>query len=201
MIDQKTLTLTVAGLALFLGGVFAGHFTAPTKIVESKTHTETTIKLQTIEQKVDTAELLKLVRDEMAKISKDVNKVTHKVTKPDGTVDETVTETDKSKIETGTKTTVDSSKTDKTVTNTHLLDEKLTVDQKFKLVENSGATWSVGVFAGWQTLGAAPSFNLIPNYDRLVIGASVDRRLFGPVWGGVFATTTGLFGLDLRLVR
>ncbi len=140
------------------------------------------------------------MREEMAKIAKDVSKTTTKVTKPDGTIEETTVETDKSKIENGVKTTVDSSKSDKTETKTTLLDEHLTVDQKFKSTETSRSRWSAGVLAGWQTLGAAPSFNLIPTYDRLVIGINIDHKLLGPLWVGGFGTSSGLFGLDARLV-
>ncbi len=197
---NRVLLASLAALVLLTLSFAAGRYTAPTKLVESKTHTETVIKLQTIEQKVDTAELLKLVRDEMAKIAKDVQKTTTKVTKPDGTIEETTVETDKSKIETGTKTTVDSSKTDKSDVHTHLLDEHLKLDQQFKSTETSSAKWSVGVLAGWQTLGAAPSFNLVPTYDRLVVGVSVDHKLLGPLWVGGFGMSTGLLGIDGRLV-
>ncbi len=193
------LTLVLVAVASFL----AGRGTKGVQIVERVTHHETETRLQTINtvQKVDLAELTKLVQEQFAKLQKNVKVDQTTERRPDGTeVTHTVT-TDNSTSESGSKTSseADRRSTSTTDTKSTLLDQKLTVDEKSKSVESAQASWDVGVLATYQPFFAPPGFNLLPE-QRLTLGLDVSHRLFGPVWVGGVLTTTAALGLHLHLL-
>lgn len=202
MLDTRKsiLAAVLGGLVLLAGGVAIGRYTTPTKIVEAKSHSETTIRLQNIEQKVDLTELAKLVQDIIAKQQKDVHVKKTVQTNADGsslTTEETI---DKSTSETSSHTASETSKVDRSTTSTTLLDEKLTLDQSFKSAQTAGVgrdNWLLGVTATYQPFSSPPGFNLVPN-DRLQVSAEIAYRLFGPFWVGAVLTSNLSFGATVK---
>lgn len=203
MLDIKKVAAPVLGaVVLFLLGVGTGRLLGPAKVVERTTHHETETKLATtvINQKVDVAELNKLIAEQFAKLQKNIKIDQTTERRPDGTeVTHTVT-TDNSTSESGSKVSseTDRRSTSTTDTKSTLLDSKLTVDDRFKSVESARPSWDVGAFATYQPFFAAPGFNLLPE-KRLTIGATVSHRLGGPVWVGGILTSTAAAGIDLHL--
>lgn len=54
------------------------------------------------------------------------------------------------------------------------------------------AQWRVGV-----DIGGSLKAPLLPLAGPLVLGARVERRILGPVWGGVWASTYGAAGVGV----
>ncbi len=196
---KNPLIILLVGVASgFAGGWFLHH--PATRVVESVKTVETRHEVKSVQQTIDLDELRKIVAE--AAVKKNVVTTREVIYLPDGTKTEKTRTEDKS--ETSTKR-VSETATDKKSSTTSKSDVASTkFEERIKLVEtlrrpNWLVTASAGV--GIPTLWGAEAPSLVPGLPRQVyVGASVSRRLIGPVYAGIEATTRGDLGLRLGLV-
>jgi sugar diacid utilization regulator len=183
-------------------GFVGGRWSTPTKVVESVKHTETVKDTTIVQQKVDIAELRAEFLKFAQQIQKDVSKKRVVTINADGSKSIVEETTDKSK----TDTTSSSDKTEQVVTHTEetvkLWKETVRVEEKYKLVENLKApdTWVLGLQLGISFPhiidGAVPSY--LPWLPKqTVLGLSVQKRLIGPFYGGLWLNSRLDGGLQL----
>lgn len=65
--------------------------------------------------------------------------------------------------------------------------DKIQTVEKLKIVEAEKAKWALGVHGGYSLHGAQ------------IYGATVERRILGPAWVGIFANTSKAAGLSVRV--
>jgi hypothetical protein len=170
---RTKVILAVCGLVLLSGGFAAGRYVIPPKVVvtEKVKEVEKQVVVTKTEVKVVT------VKDTTTVVR--YKERTEK--KPDGTV---ITE-----IEGGTEEHVDES-TDTEVKKDDIAVKESSKDvEKTKTVENR-PDWLIGVGAGV----ALTSVTELP-----VLQLSVDRRIFGPVFGGLVVSNKGFVGIGIKI--
>lgn len=177
------VALVVGGVLLLLIGYGAGAMKQPRvvekEVIKTQVQDHIVYKDRVVEKKVYVAEEQKHVRE-----------TTTTTKKPDGTVvTQTTTDTDvDNKKHVDTDKTEDQQKTeDKVITQ---------VVEKTKLVDKE-LTWRLGAGVGYSfpyTLGQGTLG--IPGLNGWVVQASIERRIIGPVWMGLWGNTQGTFGLN-----
>lgn len=177
---MKPAILAAAGIAAMLIGYAGGRATAPTKVVE---------KIKTVEKTIEVAAKTK---DETSVTTReaDVRTVTRwkirRVERPDGTVESTAT----SDLRTDSKTRGRDEET-KRETEIRYVDRVVT-QETVKVVEADRPMWAVEARIG-STYGRLTQEP--PGYGSFVYGGAVERRIIGPVWAGVYASSAGEVGL------
>lgn len=114
------------------------------------------------------------------------------VTAPDGTKTVTETATDQLLVN-----STNNAKEQTTVAQQKTSEAQRTVaTEKTIAVNRALPRWSLALMPG-ASLGA-PLVTIPGPVPHMVIGASLERRVFGPVFGGVWLSTSGAAGLTLR---
>lgn len=194
--------LVPAAVLLFAAGFAASWFLKPAdvRVVESVKTFETRHVVETKQQTVDLDELRKIVAEAATK--KNVVTTREVVYLPDGTKTEKTRTEDKS--ETSTKRVAETSTDVKSSTSTKSDTTSTKSEERIKLVERlSRPDWLItaGAGVGIPTLLGADAPSLVPGLPRqLYVSAGVSRRLIGPIYAGVEATTRGDVGLRLGAV-
>lgn len=208
---KKPVMVGFVALALFGGGYATGRHSAPTKVtIQDRVVEKTVYKDRMV---IDTESVLKAVRDLKTTndVAKDVHVKTVTVKAKDGTVTTTVESTDQSKTQ-KTADTVDT-KTEQTKQTVDRIVEKDVVKEHetIKTVERARSRWGLSLMPGFDFAGAlghgtaysALPTSLFPGSSVLlrhaVIGASIERRLIGPLSTGVWFNSAGVGGVTLRL--
>lgn len=182
---------------------FWGRQSGPTKIVEIEKKVEVIKEAQIIQQKIDIQELIKQVQDIVQKQAKNVRREVTVTKAPDGSETKHVVETDQSTSESSAHTENSKNTNTTTTTDTKIWKETIRIEEKLKIVERPMVfKWMIGLDIGYHIpslWGDQLNFNLIP-VRGLVGGVSVQRKLFGPVWGGPWINSAGMAGVNIKLV-
>jgi hypothetical protein len=177
MVNSKLqyVAIGVACLMFFLGG-FLGFYFSPKKVEKIEVE-----KIVEVEKKV---EVLKFIEVEKRVEVKGETKVItrERIVYVDGSSKTNETETTK----TDTETQVAGVKTINTVKT-----ETVFVDKERRVEVLARDNWLAGVTVG---ANLNPAWQPIPAGGLLSIGLSVDRRIIGPIWLGVYAQHTGVLG-------
>jgi hypothetical protein len=196
----KTRAVKVVGIVALVVGAYAyGRFGQPAKVVTTE-KVVTVAQTQTVTT-VDTQRVL----DAIADVKKTVK--THKVVvvdkKPTGETTTTIT--------TDSQASSDSQAQTQNKTNTAAQTQQTQIIYKDREVtktvtDQTRPGWSLELDPGidFAALAGRTTYSLLPSTGNpilhyTVIGASVQKRLFGPLYGGVWANTSGAGGLTLRL--
>ena len=179
---NKYLAAGGIALAMAAGGYFVGHRNAPVKTV---TVTEYKVQDRIVEKQVIQLQD-RIVHDVQANVQ--TRTVTQWLPQPDGKTAVTTT-----------TTTVDTSKTEDK-TNTKVLDtSNKELDHQAVSTSKTTTTYSK---PKWM-LGITPFINLHTmnlSLGNTSFGASLDRRVLGNVWVGLFASSKGDAGLSLKVM-
>lgn len=177
------VSLGVAGLLLFIVGFGAGVMQHP-RVVEKEV-----IKTQ-IQEHVVYQERVVEKKVYVAAEERKVHRETTTTKAPDGTVvTKTTTDTDVNKHQSAETNKTD----DKQLTHDRVVVQTV---EKLKLVDKE-LTWRLGAGVGFSFPYALGQPELgVPGLHGLVVQASIDRRILGPVWLGIFGNTQGTFGLN-----
>jgi len=205
--DFKKIGIYIAlVVALVGGGYAAGRYAAPERVVVTEKIKEVVVE-KTVAT-VDTEKILnalKTVQQQVAQ-QRDVRTTKTVVKKPDGTVEVRVETADKTKIDTKTDTKVEVQEKDKKTEVTVKEVERVVEKEVTKIVERARPQWALTLQPGFDVAGAlgyGTPYSLLPTSNYLlrhvVVGASVERRLLGPLSSGLWANTAGAGGLLLRL--
>lgn len=195
---KKIGTYVVVALVIAGGGYAAGRYAAPDKIVYQEK-----VKVVETEKVVATVETDKIL-NALKQVSqqKDVHTTKTVVRAPDGTTTVKVETQDKSKTDTKVEVQDKEKKTEVVIKEV----EKEVVKEVTKTVERERPSWAVSLLPGFDVagaLGAGSPYTILPSDNYLlrhvVVGASLERRLIGPLSTGVWANTAGAGGLVLRL--
>lgn len=184
---QKFGPIALLIALLFGGGYATGRFTAPQKVVtQIKTVTQTQDKIV-----YQTQTQIQVVHD--VDVQHDIQIKTVTVEAKDGTKTTTTTEADHSKSEAQVKA-AETEATQKAETKTVYQTQTIT-----KTVEREKPQWSLALQPGF-SLGTS-QYNLLSAIPvpRLMANVVVERRILGPVFVGVWASTKLDGGLSLRL--
>ena len=184
-------------LGMVVGSFFVGRLTVPTEIVEVEKRVviEKEREQVNIVQTIDMNELLKQIENQVLK--KDIRRTVVVIEKPDGSKETTTSEVDKTVVE-NSKETDKATDTKKTEV-VEVIKEVVKYETKEVLVERRVRTnWSVTAGVGYDVQGLLnrPQLNLIPVTNLIGI-VSVDKRLVGDLWTGVWGTTTGTVGVQV----
>lgn len=177
---KQNKAMVVAILASLVIGVAFGRWATPEKVVKVVETVEIEKEI-VIEKKV-------LVKEEVKKSAKRVNKKTKKVTKPDGTViEESVESTEDVKF-------ADTSS--KEGSSTEAIRSSTSVSKKEQSTAYKSKYLSVSLLAGAYRPSDEPG-----RYRGLdlMYGLHAQYRFLGPVSVGAFATTTNEYGLSVGI--
>ena len=193
MLDLKNFkTLGIAGgilVVLLASSFFVGRYTTQaTVVVQEK------IKIQEVEKQVVVVQ-----KEVEVKVVKVVEKVTDAAkttvvqTKPDGTSTTTITENTHS--DTHTNTNTDATGKDTVVASK----ESAKTSEQSKVTQTSSQpNWAVGVQGGYSLQDAGKSY--VPGLPtRTVLGVTVEKRLAGPFFVGLWANNYAMLGASLRV--
>jgi hypothetical protein len=186
---RKRWLLALLALVLFAGGVAAGRFGLPAKVV-TKTDIQTKTVTLTKTQYVDRIVTQKVY----VKDTKEAQHVVQTETKkPDGT--DVITTTTDTSTDTGTHVNTDTNNTTNATKTADASTDK-TVD-KTKTVSNmpdwmvqGGVGISIPYYLGQSSPG-------VPGLKGIVVDASLSRRIIGPFWLGLGANTQGVLSAKL----
>ena len=172
-------------LGAFAGGAATGGF-GPAKVVEKEKVVEKVVEKIVYQDKI----VEKIVKVKV-KAEHEITESTH--TKlPDGTETTVV----KTETKTDTKTDTDSSCVEEKVVYVDKIVEKIVEKENIVLNQPdwsvyAGAGVGIPKFLGQGEIG-------VPGLQGAVIHAGVDRRILGPFWVGIQATSQGTLSLNLR---
>jgi hypothetical protein len=202
MFSNLKHTLILVGVAILLagGGFAAGRFaTPPRTVVTEKTVVQIVEKQVVVTQTKTEVQIVK-VKD----VAKNVAVDTHIVKNKDGS--ETIDTHTRDLSQ--TKTTVDAN-TSKVTNTTATKDLSEKIDQsKVTVTTYAKPNWSLSLQPGFDiagALGKGDPYSIFPgavnglSLKHVVLGVSVDHRLFGPLHTGIWANSAGAGGLILRL--
>ncbi len=184
--------ILVAALA-FLGG----RYTGPTKtqVVTVDKVVETQHEQTQVVQQIDVDKLLEKIQDKIRYVNRDVVRTI--VTKPDGS--KTETDVDKSQIDSEQKNTTNQQVVTNETTDIKKILDEYRAEEKSKSVTvtkgDSNTKYRLGVFSGYSR-GAS---GLITGVPGLVVGAFGERKLLGPISGGIWGSSQPGFGLQLSV--
>jgi hypothetical protein len=199
---KKYAILAAVGVGLLVGGYATGRYAAPDKVVVTK-EVQVVHEVQVVKTE-DTEAVINALKSVVQNTQKNVHQVRTTVKAKDGTVTTTVTTDDKSKTDTQTKTEGQTKTSTKTAEATHVVDTQTQIVTK--VVERNRPDWKLSVMPGievGEALGRTPTYSLLPGdqgvLKYVVVGVALERRLVGPLLGGVWANTHGAAGLMLSL--
>ena len=196
---NKVIVCVIVGLLLLAGGYAGGRFAAPTKTVV--TEKVVTVEKQVVVTTVDTNAILNALKT----VNKQNNIHTVRVIErdPNGVVKTTETVDNKTQTEASTQT---QDKTQVIAKSTKTDDKSSTVEITKTVERTARSAWSFTLQPGVDFAGALghDTYNLIPSsvgpfFQHLVLGASIEHRLLGPISTGVWLSSQGSGGLVLRL--
>lgn len=192
---KKLIPITIIIILVALIGYGTGRMSAPVKtVVEERIKVEQ-VEKQVVVEKVKTD--LQVVYVQTGQKNTHTETMTEK--RPDGTVITKVIEN------TQTKTEV------KTDTNLNKVSDMIKINEKTVAIDQSKVVttvrdshnWSVSVQPGIDFAGLAgkSTYNALDGLaiKHFVVGASVERRLIGPMFGGVWGNTQGTGGVSIKL--
>lgn len=168
-IAHAALVLLVA-----LIGVSIGRYTAPTRIEERERVVTKTVEVAA-KQKDESR-----VEAESTSERTATRWTVHEVHHRDGTMERTASAETGRSSETAARTAEAKRETEVRYV------DKFIDRESIKIVEAKAATWSIGARAG--VLGGS----------RAVYGAEASRRIIGPLWAGIYATTAKEAGVAIR---
>ncbi len=195
MSTRKKLAIVLGALALLLLTFAAGRHSRPAR-VETK---ERIVYQDKIVEKVVNHDVVRteVVHDQVVAKNVETKIVWEKA--PDGSIKTTETITDLSKTSDQTHT----DQTHENVTRTDVTQVVKIDSTKNTITTYERPSWSVAVMPGLDVRGAISDglAALSPSTltKRGILGASVERRIVGPVFGGVWGNTAGAGGVTVRL--
>lgn len=203
MLNKWTIGVGAVIIALIVGFGF-GKYMTPTKTVtiETRKEVDKELLLSVVKQIREEVrkEMQTIAQQMIASTKQEMKKRTEILKKPDGTTIITKTEEVNTDTKTDAKTNI---VTDTTVTTTTVKEETKTEDKsrtleesKLKMVDYSKPNWYIGTNLGylWDDV-QKKSFG----YKSMIIGGTIERRVFGPVFMGVWADSRGAGGVGLHL--
>lgn len=167
----------VAGLAvaLLIGAFMAGRSTAPVRIEERERVVTKTVEVAA-KEKVETS-----AHDQSSAQRDETRYRWREVIKPSGEVVRTATHQTTRESQ-ATRRTEDTKRETEVVYVDRFVDREVT-----KVVEGEKATWGIAARGG---LRVGPG--------GYVFGAEASKRLAGPLWGAIYATTAKEVGIAVR---
>ncbi len=203
-VSNKQLSIAGVVVLLLLGLSFAGgRFSAPLhEVTKSVLVVDTTVKkAETLHIVWDVKEVVKVVHDVSTKNNVETKKKTTVL--PDGTT--TIEESTKDLTQVEDKT--DSSReleshTESVGSKTEDTHQKVE-ESKTVTIDRERPNWSLSLQPGFDFAGAfghGSQFSLLPTLPvkHMMLGVSIDRRLIGPLFTGVWANSAGAGGLTIR---
>ena len=173
---------------------FGGRYTTPekTKVVTVDKVTEVHHEQTQTTQQVNIDELLKKVQDKTRVVNRDVVRVV--TIKPDGTRIET--ETDKSKVDSEQHTTAtNETKTSEVTDIKKILDDYRQEEKSKTVITENSKNWRLGILGGY----SHNSSGLLTGVPGLILGGFAERKILGPVNGGIWASSQPGAGLQLSV--
>lgn len=194
----KYIKIAIVAIVLLVAAFATGRYTVPTKIVEQRVEVEKKVEVVRIdEQKVlELTAQLKIAEDRVAELNKKVHKTEHTVKKPDGTVEVTKTEDTDTSSSSHSHTDTTSNTTEKQV-EIKYVDRIVEVQHEVvvtKIVDAEKPQWLIGPMVGvnFRDLTVPQGVFTGP----FSFGATVERRIAGPVFVGVWGVTSGQVGIS-----
>jgi hypothetical protein len=197
---KHVLILCLAAIVLAGGGFAVGRFATPAKtIVTEKTVVQIVEKQVVVTQTKTEVQVVRVV-DTIKNVATD----THIVKNKDGSeiIDKHIK--DESEIKANATTDIN-----KVVNTTATKDLTEKVEQsKVTVTTNLKPNWSLSLQPGFDIAGAlghGDPYSIFPGsinglpIKHLMLGVSVDHRLIGPVFTGIWVNSAGAGGLTLRL--
>lgn len=195
---RRRLAMAAGALAAMALAASVGRWTAPARV-------ETRETVREVAKVVESAELRQEVERLRTRLSeraqaKNVVTVREVIRAPDGTVIERERTRDRTRTE--RRTSTEATSTAKTEAKTERTAEVTRVEERIRVVDRPSPTWAAGVGLGGHVPalwgGGAPSY--LPGLPAaLVVTGALDRRLFGPVYGGVWGSSRGDAGVGVRV--
>ena len=181
----KRIALVTALIVTFLGGVWVGTSHGPERVEERVVEKIVEKEVVRLVERVKTV----VIRD--TKVVKGANRTWKVVEAPDGTKTTEATEDTRETIDTKVTHSTDAVKTE-------IVEKVVTVDREvIKLVEVPAPDWRVGLQGGVDLGGLDMAQSIAA--QPWVLGGSVDRRIVGPVFAGVWGNTSAQGGLGLSM--
>lgn len=174
---RKNVLLAVSGLLLLASGVAIGRYTLPPKMVVTE-------KVKIVETQVVVTQTKTEVKVVTVKDSAKSTSTQERIEqKPDGTVITTknTQETEKTNESSGTEIKNEGS--------TVAINQKIEEKEKIKIVENR-PNWAIGLNGG---------YNLSNISGPPVLQLSIDRRIVGPIMGGIIISNKGFVGIGIKV--
>lgn len=193
------LFIVVAVIVIGLA-VAVGRYTAPERVVETVKLVETVKVVERVDEKKLEAltEQMKLALTRIEQLKKSIHKEKTKKTFPDGTIEE------KEVVDINIDRTVQTTEVKEVEKQVVVIQEKVidriveteVMVEKLKLVESPKAQWKVGALVGMNLKDLA-SGQSSPAFS---FGGRVERRVIGPIWGGVgvLSDSTTIFSLSVE---
>ena len=204
---NKVIVCVIVGLLLLAGGYAGGRFAAPTKTVV--TEKVVTVEHQVAVTTVDTDKVVNALLNAIKTVNKQNNIHVVRVTErdPNGVVKTTETVDNKTQTEATTQTQAATQNKTQVLASSTKTDDKSSTTEITKTTERaSKPAWSFALQPGVDFAGVFghTTYNLIPSsvnpfFQHLVLGASIDHRLLGPISSGVWLNSQMSGGLVLRL--
>lgn len=195
MSPRKKFAIVLGALALLLLTFAAGRYSRPAR-VETKEHT---VYQDKIVEKIVNHDVVRteVIHDQVVAKNVETKIVWEKA--PDGGIKTTETITDLTKTSTETNT----NRTHENVTQTDLTQVVRIDSTKNTITTFAAPSWSIALMPGLDVrglvsdgLGALSGSTLA---KRGILAASVDRRIVGTLFAGVWGNTAGAGGLTVRL--
>ena len=188
-------------IAVFIGGVTVGRGHRPERVAETAKVETTSKASERVTDLVRQIEQLTHERDAWASAAKSLTDHTVTVTRwrtaPGGVPEvEQTTRADVSQTESTKSGSKDATAAQRTSVETAKQERAIdmhAIETATRIVVDR-ATWSASVLAGAQLAGEK-AFSL---RGPLVIGVAVERRILGPLWLGVWGTTSGAAGISIK---
>ena len=182
--------IVLIALLAFLGG----RYTTPekTKVVTVDKVTEVHHEQTNTVQQLDIDKLLQKVQDKTRYVDRDIVRVV--TVKPDGTRIEQ--ETDKSKVDSTQHTATNSeTKVSEATEIKKILDDYRTEEHSKTVVTEKSNNWRLGILGGY----SKGSSGLLTGVPGTILGVFAERKVLGPINGGVWANTQPGVGLQLSI--
>lgn len=154
---------------------------------------ERIVEVEKVVEKVVYREKEETHVDEKKDTKKVTKRVATEVTKPDGTTEKKTEEI----IDEGTtESKVEIKYVDRVVEVEKVVEKLVEVEKKVKASQTL-PDWRAGLTVGVNPLDIYEARAV--SYGDLILGAEVQRRLVGPVYGGVWGMTNGTVGINIGL--
>jgi hypothetical protein len=156
-------------VVLLLGAYAAGRYATPARVVEKVR----TVEVEKVVERVRMETVYRAAQDER----RNVRRETREEKRPDGTVITTKVEDDKTETKTATE--------GRTAAEAAKAVERERLVETVRVVEGKRPDWLVGAQIGYS--------------NGALYGVSVDRRILGPAYIGVWANTQRAVGVGIRV--